>query len=204
MLDVVGWWPIVVRLVARNVLASVDVVLVSFMSDLSMVRRIALITGDSGPRVHADVVVITLDDHLLSAAVSLAMPITVAMAVAVVVAVTRVGQRGSSTDMNIVVVSFDNHNIVGVFRPVMTIAAMIVVVVVFVAVAWIRERGWRATTKSDMAVLPVDVDVRSRPRLSLCRLLCCCRHRVILVRMMGFVILRISPRQKRGKVFGSE
>ena len=69
-----------------------------------------LMTSDSKPRVHADVVVITLDDHLLSATVSLVVPVPVTM----VVAVTRVGQRRSSTDINIVVVSFDNHNIVGV------------------------------------------------------------------------------------------
>ena len=98
---------------ARDVLASVNVLLVSFVSHLSMVGRIALVTGNSGPRVHADVVVITLDDHLLSTAFSLAIPVT--MTVVFVVAVTRVGQRGSSTDMNVVVVSFDNHNIVGVF-----------------------------------------------------------------------------------------
>jgi len=99
--------------VARDVLASVNVMLVSFLSYLSMVQRIALMTGDSGPRAHADVVVITLDDHLLYATFSLAIPM--AMTVVFVVAVTRVGQRGSSTDMNVVVVSFDNHNIVGVF-----------------------------------------------------------------------------------------
>ena len=34
--------------------------------------------------------------------------------VVVVVMMTRVGQGGSSTDMNIVVVSFDDHYIVGV------------------------------------------------------------------------------------------
>lgn len=87
-------------------------VLVSFVSSyLIMVRRIIvrLMTSDSKPRVHADVVVITLDNHFLFAAVSFVMSMTM-----VVVVVTRVGQRGSSTNINIVVVSFDNHNVVGV------------------------------------------------------------------------------------------
>ena len=70
-----------------------------------------LMTSDSKPRVHADVVVITLDNHFLFAAVSLVMSMAMIM---VVVVVTRVGQRGSSTNINIVVVSFDNHNVVGV------------------------------------------------------------------------------------------
>ena len=79
-----------------------------------------------------------------------------------------------------------------------------IVVMVLVAVTWIREGGGRATTKSDMAVLPIDVDVRTRPKLSMCRLLCWCRHRIILVRVIGFVMLRVLPRQKRGQVIGSE
>jgi len=72
-----------------------------------------LMTSDSKPRVHADVVVITLDNHFLFAAVSLVMSMAMSM-IMVVVVVTRVGQRGSSTNINIVVVSFDNHNVVGV------------------------------------------------------------------------------------------
>ena len=38
----------------------------------------------------------------------------VGVVVMVVMAMVRVGQWGSSTDMDIVVVSFDDHNIVGV------------------------------------------------------------------------------------------
>jgi hypothetical protein len=79
-------------LVARNVFASVNVLLMSFMdSHLGMVRRIivTLATSNPGSRVHDNVVVITLNYHLLSAAVSLV--VTVSMTMAVVVTVTRVG-----------------------------------------------------------------------------------------------------------------
>ena len=55
----------------------------------------------------------------------------------------------------------------------MMIVVMIVVVMMVVAVAWIREGSWRTTAKSHMAVLSIDVYVRSRPTFSLCRLLCC-------------------------------
>jgi hypothetical protein len=56
-----------------------------------MVRRIivTLATSNPGSRVHDNVVVITLNYHLLSAAVSLV--VTVSMTMAVVVTVTRVG-----------------------------------------------------------------------------------------------------------------
>jgi hypothetical protein len=40
--------------------------------------------------------------------------IVVVVVVVMMMAMTRVGQRGSSTDMNIIVVSLDNHNVVGV------------------------------------------------------------------------------------------
>jgi len=57
------------------------------------------------------------------------------------VVMARVGQRGPSTDMNVVVVTFDDHNVVGVLRVMMVIVVvivvMIVVVMVVVAVAWI-------------------------------------------------------------------
>ena len=193
---------------SRDVLPSVKVVLVSFVGGyLSMVRRmiVMLMAGDSRPRVHANVIVVALDDHLICTVVSLVMPMPVLivvvmvsmivmpwfrrtttnivillhrthivlyvvppmvmiMVVVMMVAMTRVGQRGSSTNMNIVVVSFDNHNVVvGVLRATMMIVVMVAVVMVVVAVAWIRDRGWGTTFGSCMAVRPIDVDVRSCP-----------------------------------------
>jgi hypothetical protein len=62
--------------------------------------------------------------------------------------------------MDIVVVSLDDHNIVSVLRSVM-------VIVVVVVVAWIREGGWRTTIKSGMAVGSIDMNVRSRLMFSL-------------------------------------
>ena len=81
---------------------------------------------------------------------------------------------------------------------------IIVMVVVVVAVAWIRDRGWRTTSESDVTVRPIDMDVRTRITFSLCRLLCCCRQGAMLIRMIRLVMWRASPRQKRGQIFGSE
>ena len=58
--------------------------------------------------------------------------------------------------MNIVVVSFDDNNVVCVLRVVMVIVVVMVVVVV-VAVAWIQS----AAVESDVAIRPVDVDARA-------------------------------------------
>ena len=57
--------------------------------------------------------------------------------------------------MNIVVVSFDDNNVVCVLRVVMVI--VVVMVVVVVAVAWIQG----AAVESDVAIRPVDVDARA-------------------------------------------
>lgn len=77
----------------------------------------------------------------------------------------------------------------------MVIVVMItMVVMVVVAVVWIWGWSWGATVESDMAVRPVDVDVRAGLALFLCQLLCCCMIGTTLVRMMR----GISPRQKRG------
>ena len=81
----------------------------------------------------------------------------------------RVGQRGPSTDMNVVVVSLDDHNVVGVLRGVMVIMVMIVVVIAVVAVAWIRG----AAVETDVAIRPIDVDVRTRTAVFLCQWLYC-------------------------------
>jgi len=72
-----------------NVLASVNVMLVSFVrSYLNVFWRmiVMLIAGDSRPRVHADVVVVTLNDHLVSTVVSLvvSMPMMVVVVVMMV------------------------------------------------------------------------------------------------------------------------
>ena len=44
----------------------------------------------------------------------MALAMMMMVVVVVVMGVTRVEQRGTPTDMNIVVVSFDDHNVVGV------------------------------------------------------------------------------------------
>ena len=44
---------------------------------------------------------------------------------------------------------------------VMMIVVVTAVVVVVVTVVWIWDRNWGATVKSDMAVYPINVDVRS-------------------------------------------
>lgn len=106
--------------------------------------------------------------------------------------VTAVGQRRPSADVNIIVVSLDDHNIVGVLRPMMMIVVITVMIVV-VAVVGIREGG--ATTEGDVAVHPLDVNVRSGPGSSLCRLLCYSFGRG------GMLVRWIAPRQKRGEIF---
>jgi len=70
--------------------------------------------------------------------------------------------------MNVVVVSFDNYDIVRVLRAMTMIVVMVAVMVVMV-VARIWDR--RATVISDVAVHPIDMDVRSRPKFFL---LSCC------------------------------
>ena len=81
---------------------------------------------------------------------------------------------------------------------VVMIIVVIIVVMVVMAVAWIRDGSWGATVESDMAVHPIDVNVRSRSTLFLCRLLC--RRRAVLVRMMR----TITSCQKWREVFGSQ
>lgn len=45
---------------------------------------------------------------------------------------------------------------------------IVMIAVVVVAVMWIRGGGWRTTAKCDVAVHPIDMDVRARPTFSLC------------------------------------
>lgn len=187
-------------LVTGDVLASVNVVLVSLGSCSGVLRGMSMTTipSELRPRAHANVVIVALDNHL----VSTSMPIVVPMSMVVVVmVVTRVGHWGSSIDVDIVVVSFDNHNVVSVLRAVVMIVVMVVVVVVM---SWIWEGGWRTTVKGDVAVCPIDMNVRTRPTFYLCRLLCCCRREWTVMRTLRFLMLRISPRQKWWQVFGSE
>jgi len=157
-------------LVARNVLPSVNMVLVSFVSSCV---GITLVGSNPGPRAHADIVVITLNDNLVSTAATMSLVVSMVLVVVIVsmIAMSRVGQRGSSTDMNIVVVSFDDHNVIGVLRTVMAPVMM-----AMVAVAWIRGRGrgGGTTIKGDVAICPIDVDERSCTMI-LRQLLCCCR-----------------------------
>lgn len=95
--------------------------------------------------------------------------------------------------MDIIIVSFDDHNVVGVLRVMMVIivviVVMIVVVMVVVAVAWIRV----AAVESDVTIRPVDVDARTRPAFFLCQWLYCRRRRAMLVRVMRID----AARQKR-------
>lgn len=116
------------RLVTGDVLASVNMVLVSLGSCFDVLRGMTMttITSKLIPRAHADVVVVALDNHLVSASVPLVVPMSM---VVVVMVVMRVGRWGSSIDVDIVVVSFDNHNVVSVLRAVVVIVVMVVVVV---------------------------------------------------------------------------
>jgi len=109
--------------------------------------------------------------------------------VVIMLVMARVGQRGPSTDMNVVIVSFDDHNIVCVFGVVMVIVVMIVVVMVVVAVAWIRG----AAVESEVAIRPIDVDARTRIAFFLCQWLYCRRRKAMRTRMMRVD----AQRQKR-------
>ena len=144
-------------LVKWDVLAGVNVMLVSLGSYFGVLRgmTVTTITNESRPRAYADIVVISLDNHLVSASMSPVMP----MSMVVVMVVTR----GSAIDVDIVVVSFDNHNIVSVLR-----AVVVIVVVMVVVVAWIWEGNWRTTVKGDVAVRSIDMNVRSCPTFYLC------------------------------------
>lgn len=94
--------------------------------------------------------------------------------------------------MNVVIVSFDDHNIVGVLRVVMVIVVVIVVMIVVVVVAVTRIQG--AAVESDVAIRPIDVDARARPVFFLCHWLCWRRRRAMLGRVMRIG----APRQERG------
>jgi hypothetical protein len=93
--------------------------------------------------------------------------------VVVVMVVMRVGEGRPSADMNIIVVSFDDHNVVCVLGAVVVVVVVVavVVVVVVVTVTWIWDGNWGTTVESDVAVHPVDVNVGARFSLVLCRLL---------------------------------
>ena len=176
-------------------LPGVEMVLVSLVrSCLGMLRGI-LIEGDTRPRVHADVVVIALDNDLIHCVtvVSLAMsvPIVIVMMMVMVVAMAGVGQRRPSTDMNGVTVSFDDHSVdvVCVLRVVTVIVVMIMVMMAVVAMAWVQG----AAVESGVAVHPADVDVRTRPTFFLSQWLYCRRRRAVLARMMRIG----APSQKR-------
>ena len=55
----------------------------------------------------------------------------------------------------------------------MVMMIVVVTAVVVMTVVWIWGRNWSATVKSDVAVCPIDVDVRSWPTFFLYRLLYC-------------------------------
>ena len=82
---VVGRRCIVMGLVARNILPSLDVVLVAFVSGcFSMFRRmvVMLMASDSRSRVHTNIVVVALDDNLVSVVAT--MPLVMSMMIVVV------------------------------------------------------------------------------------------------------------------------
>lgn len=82
----------------------------------------------------------------------------------VVVVMVRVGLWRPPTNMNIVIISFNNHNLVGLRAMMMMIVMItVVVVVVPVAVTWVRVGVWSTSTESGVAVRPVDMNERSRP-----------------------------------------
>ena len=79
---------VVVGLVTRNVLPSVNVVLVSFVGGYpGMLWGMTVMASDSRPRVHADVVIIALDDHLVSVAATVSLVMSMSMVVVVVMMV---------------------------------------------------------------------------------------------------------------------
>ena len=215
---------------ARDVLPAVNALLISSVRGiLRILHRMIdlLMTSGSRTRVHADIVVITLNDHFVCA-LSLVVPMPFVMIVVMVVMprvrrttakmvvllrrthiisskvplmmmvvvmmmMTRFGLRKPSADVNIIVVSLDNQDVVRVLRAMMIV--VITVMMVVVAVTGIREGGRRTTTESNVAVHPVDMNVRSRPRFFLRRLLCWHSGRGgIPMRLMGFVMRRITPR----------
>ena len=75
-------------LVARDILSSLNMVLVSFVRNYPSALRgmiVVLMMSSLRPRVHADVVIVTLNDNLVSAAtVTLVMPMSVVIVVVVV------------------------------------------------------------------------------------------------------------------------
>lgn len=115
---------------ARDVLSRVSVVLMS--SVRSILRRMIgpLITSDSKPRVYADVVVITFNNHLVPA-MSLVVPMPVVIVV-VIVLMSRVGRAAA----NIVIFPRRNH-ITSSKRPPVV---MVVVVVVMMVMTRVGER----------------------------------------------------------------
>jgi hypothetical protein len=176
--------------------------------------------------VYADIVVVTFNDNLVSAAsVSLVVPMSVMVVVVVmvsmisvsgvrrttsaiacfmipdsativvvvvmmvVVVTVRVRQGGPSTDVNIVIIAFDDHHVVRVLG-IVAVVVIVMVVMMMVTVARIREGGRRATLESDVAVHTIDVDEGFRPALSL--------HRWLSVLgVMRFVRRKAMSRQKR-------
>ena len=124
------------------------------------------------------------------------------MMVVVMMVMTGVGQWRPSTDVNIIVVSLDDHNVVYVLRAMMMIVVItVMMVVVAVAVAGIREGVRGAAAESGVAVHRVNMNVRLRPRSLLCRLLCYSFGRwTMLMRLMWFMI---TSSQKGRQAFWS-
>ena len=112
-----------------------------------------------------------------------------------VVVVMWVGEGRPSADVNIIVVSFDDHNVVCVLGAVVVVAVVMVVVVV-VTVTWIWDGNWGTTVESNVAVHPVDVNVGARSSLVLCRLLYWRWRGAMLMGVMRFVMWRISTCQE--------
>lgn len=224
MLNVVA----VLSLMARGGLPSVNAVLMSCASPiLRIFRRMIerLMTSDSRTSVHADIVVITFNDHLVSTMTlvvrmlvmmmvvmvtsrvsrmtaktiillcrshlipSKVPPVVMVVVVLMMVMMARVGQRRSPADVNVIDLAFNSNSIVGALPAMMIV--MITVMMVVVTVAGIR----RTTAQSDVAVHPVDVNVKSRPRSSLCRLLCSRFGRwAMFMRLMRHMMRIITPR----------
>ena len=106
--------------------------------------------SDSKPRVYTDIIVITLDNHLVWAVVPMTVVIVVVVVMMMMV-MMRVGR--SSADVHIVIVSFNNHNILRMLRTMVMVVTVMVMMMVVVGV-------WGTTIVRD--VISVNEGLRLR------------------------------------------
>jgi len=78
----------VIELVARNVFPSVKVVLVSLASSCPSILWGMLIAGNPRPRIHANVVVVALDDDLIDLAIAVSLVMSMPVVIVVVMMVS--------------------------------------------------------------------------------------------------------------------